>query len=155
MRFRHAAVAALLAAAATTLAAEARAQSWSDAQLEAWEFIQSEWQASMDEDASRYDLMFHDAFQGWDAENPAPRGLASTRRWSDLNQATTLAFELHPLAIVVTGNTAVAHYVWSEMSEDADGERETTHGRYTDVLVRGQDGWRFLAWQGGAAPGDD
>jgi hypothetical protein len=30
-----------------------------------------------------------------------------------------------------------------------DGEVEMNNGRYTDVLVRNEDGWKFVAWHGG------
>ena len=155
MRIRHAVIAAIAAGALTLTAAPAGAQTWSDAQLEVWEVIQAEWQASMEQDETLWDRLFHDDFQGWSAEDPAPRGLDTTREWAEFEQGTTLAFELHPLAIVVTGNTAVAHYLWTDLSEDAAGEREATNGRYTDVLVRDADGWKFLAWAGGAEPDDD
>lgn len=155
MRIRHVFTVALAAGALALTTAPVHAQTWSDAQLEVWEAIQAEWQASMEQDESRYDRMFHDTFQGWSVEDPAPRGLDATRKWAGLEQGSTIAFELHPLSIVVTGNTAVAHYFWTELGEDADGERETTHGRYTDVLVRDADGWKFLAWAGGADPDDD
>ncbi len=108
----------------------------------------------MERDTTRYDRLFHDAFQGWSLENPAPRSLSATEKWSRLEAFETLAYELHPLAIVVTGNTAVAHYLWSDLSE-TDGERETTHGRFTDVLVRSGNGWRMLAWAGGATSDED
>lgn len=155
MNPRHAAVAALLAAVALTSASQARAQEWSEAQLEVWDAIHAEWAAAMEKDRARFGTMFHESFEGWSAENPAPRDLEATAKWSRLEETTTLAYELHPLAIVVAGETAVAHYLWSDLSEDAGGERETTHGRYTDVLVRDGDRWKFLAWQGGADPEED
>lgn len=81
-----------------------------------------------------------------------PLDKASTAKWTrfGIESGTTLIQELRPLAIVVEGNTAVAPYVYSEVTEDAEGERESANGRYTDVLVRTDDGWRFLAWHGGS-----
>lgn len=157
MRWRHAAVAALIAGFATSLAGPADAQTWSDAQLEVWEFIQGQWDASMEEDATWPDRMLHESFRGWERANPVPRDKASTARWTrfGMESGTTLIQELHPLAIVVSGNTAVAHYVYSEVTEDSGGERDSGNGRYTDVLVRTGDGWRFLAWHGGEDPEND
>lgn len=45
-----------------------------------------------------------------------------------MESGTTLIQELHPLAIVVSG------------------KRDRANGRYTDVLVRTDDGCRLLAW---------
>jgi ketosteroid isomerase-like protein len=111
----------------------------------------------MEEDATWPERFLHESFLGWDNENPAPRDKASTDKWSRYNDenSTTLMQELSPIGIVVHGNTAVAHYFYSEASENRKGERETTHGRYTDVLVRDGGTWRFLAWQGGADPDND
>ena len=66
-----------------------------------------------------------------------------------LCSATALAA---PDLIVVNGDIGIAHYLYTSATEDKDGEIETTNGRYTDVLVRTDDGWMFLAWHGG---GDD
>ena len=51
--------------------------------------------------------------------------------------------------MAVHGDVAVAHYLYTSANEDKDGAGETDNGRYTDVLVRGEDGWKFLAWHGG------
>jgi ketosteroid isomerase-like protein len=55
---------------------------------------------------------------------------------------------------VIQGDTAVAHYYYSEMNEDKDGKRETTHGRYTDVLIREEGKWRYFTWSGGELDDD-
>ena len=59
------------------------------------------------------------------------------------------AHELYPLAIIVNGDLAVAHYLYTSAWEPKDGETEINNGRYTDVLVRTEEGWRFIAWHGG------
>jgi ketosteroid isomerase-like protein len=69
-------------------------------------------------------------------------------RYTD-KQGSLEEHELYPLAIVVHGDVAVAHYLYSSAYEDKDGESEINNGRYTDVLVRTEDGWKFLAWHGG------
>ena len=61
----------------------------------------------------------------------------------------TLRYELYPLAITVDGDVAVAHYLYSVAFRDKEGQIEVSNGRYTDVLVRKEDGWKFIAWHGG------
>jgi ketosteroid isomerase-like protein len=60
------------------------------------------------------------------------------------------AHELYPLSIVVRGDTAIAHYLFSTAAENADGEIVRRNGRFTDVLVRVDREWKFLSWHGGA-----
>lgn len=60
-----------------------------------------------------------------------------------------VAHELYPLSIVVHDDVAVAQYMYSSAFEDKKGDIERSNGRYTDVLVRTDDGWKFLAWHGG------
>jgi hypothetical protein len=144
-----------LAILATCVPCSARAQSWNAEQLGVWSVIRGQWEASMQKDTTWTTRLLHSGFAGWDRENPAPRDRDSTGRWARYQMAnsTTLMQELHPLAIIVEGNTAVAHYVYSVATENRSQERETVHGRYTDVLVREGGTWRFLAWHGGDDPG--
>ena len=133
------------------------AQEWDAEQLEVWGVIQAQWTATMEKDASWADTFLSDDFLGWENDVPAPRDGASQRMWSryGMENSTTLVQDLHPLGIVVHGDVAVAHYFYSTAAATPQGERETTHGRYTDVLVRDDGTWRFLAWHGGENSDDD
>jgi ketosteroid isomerase-like protein len=133
------------------------AQQWDAEQLEVWGVIQAQWTATMEKDASWPDTFLADDFLGWGNEQPAPRDGASQRMWAryDMQNSTTLVQDLYPLGIVVHGDVAVAHYFYSTAAETPQGERETTHGRYTDVLVRDGGTWRFVAWHGGDEPDDN
>ena len=52
MSWRHAAMAVSLAGVTVSMATPALAQTWSNEQLEVWDVIQAQWQASMEEDAT-------------------------------------------------------------------------------------------------------
>ena len=69
--------------------------------------------------------------------------------WDRFNdtQGEVVAHELSPMAIVIHGDVAVAHYLYTSAFENKDGEVEVNNGRYSDILVRTQDGWKFLSWQ--------
>ncbi|NIO33190.1 MAG: DUF4440 domain-containing protein [Gemmatimonadetes bacterium] len=157
MSWRHGVITVALAGVTASMATPGLAQNWSDDQLEVWAVIQAQWQAAMEKDATWPERFLHESFLGWGNENPAPRDKASTDKWTryGMENSTTLMQELSPIGIVVHGNTAVAHYFYSTASENRKGERETTHGRYTDVLVLDGGAWRFLAWHGGDDPDDD
>ena len=60
-----------------------------------------------------------------------------------------VAHELYPLAIVVDGDVAIAHYLYTSAYQNKDDEVEMNNGRYTDILVRTAEGWKFIAWHGG------
>lgn len=137
--------------------AGAQAQQWSAEQLEVWNVITEQWEKSKENDNSWIDSMLHPSFLAWGNDNPMPRSKASTARWTAYTSplSKTHEQELHPVGIVLAGSTAVAHYYFTTATEDNDGERETTHGRYSDVLTKTADGWKFVAWSGGGAPSSD
>jgi hypothetical protein len=91
------------------------AQTWSAEQLEVWAFVRADWDASMQKDPGRVERNLHASFQGWANDLPAPRDREWTARWNRYGDenSTTLMQQLTPLAIIVEGNTAVAHYLYS------------------------------------------
>ncbi len=119
--------------------------------------IEAQWKASMEKDTSWPDKVLQEKFLGWDIERPMPQDKSSIHSWTryTIENTTTLLQELYPVGIIVQGNTAVAHYFYSQASENRKGERETSHGRYTDVLVKENGTWQFLAWSGGDNPTKD
>jgi len=111
-------------------------QTWSDKQLEVWNVIEAQWKASMEKDATWPEKYLHEKLLAWSDERPMPQDKSSIHSWTryTVENSTTLLQELYPVGIIVQGNTAVAHYFYSQAEEDRKGERKTTHGRYTDVL---------------------
>jgi len=134
-----------------TLAGTAIGQDSQDDQADVWATIEGQWEAEEkgDKDSMR-DLLIDD-FSGWAKASPAPRSKSSTIMWDRFNdeQRQMVEHELYPLAIVVDGDTAIAHYLYSSAYEDSDDDIEMSNGRYTDILVRREDGWKFIAWHGG------
>ena len=128
------------------------AQDGRDDSTNVWIAVEAQWDAEKNGDKDWLDEMLLDRFYGWTKDTPAPRSKASTKKWDRLNdeQREMIAYELYPLEIIVEGDTAVAHYLFSSATKSKDGEEETNHGRYTDILIKTDDGWRFLGWHGGA-----
>ncbi|MDX1507892.1 MAG: nuclear transport factor 2 family protein [Woeseiaceae bacterium] len=128
-----------------------QAQDRVDDSADVWSIIEAQWNAEEKGDDEWIDRMLTDNFSGWPRNSPAPRNKNSTRMWDRFTdqQGSMVAHELYPLSITIHGDVAIAHYLYTSAYEDKDGEVEMTNGRYTDVLVRSEDGWRFIAWHGG------
>jgi hypothetical protein len=128
------------------------AQDGRDDSTNVWIAVEAQWDAEENGDKDWIDDMLLDRFYGWTKGTPAPRSKSSTKKWDRFNdsQGEMIAHELYPLEIVVEGDTAIAHYLYSSAVKNKDGKVETMHGRYTDILLRTDAGWRFLGWHGGA-----
>lgn len=133
------------------LVGTAIAQDDRDDETAVWLAIEAQWHANETGDEKWIDRMLMDSFYGWANSTPAPRSKSSTRMWDRFNseQGQIVAHELYPLEIVIEGDAAIVHYLYSSAYEDKEGKVETSHGRYTDILVRTDDGWKFVGWHGG------
>ena len=135
----------------STLFSAASAQDTTDDEASVLLTIEREWEASRKGDQDEIDDMLTADFMGWGKNSPAPRSKTSTSNWSRFSEqmGRIVRYEIYPLSITVHGDVAVAHYLYSTAFKDKKGEIEMSNGRYTDVLVRTEDGWKFVAWHGG------
>ena len=140
--------------AAGNVMAQATPDNTVDEQADVWSQIEAQWNAEENGDNKWMDRLLTDDFSGWGKESPAPRGKGSTKMWDRFNEQVSqmVAHELYPLSIVVHGDVAIAHYLFTSAnkSKSKDGKIETSNGRYTDILVRTDEGWKFIAWSGGS-----
>ena len=128
------------------------AQGSVDDQAAVWEAVEAIWVAvEADDDAWVEDMLSAD-FMGWPNNSPAPRSKASVRIWNrfDQDQTNGITHELYPLSIVVHGDMAIVHYLYTNAVQTRDKKTNVTSGRYTDVLVRDDGAWKFISWHGGA-----
>lgn len=119
-----------------------------------WTVIESQWRADQRGDRDWVDRLLSADFVGWPYESPAPRNKMSTRLWSDFTsrQVEVIEFELYPLSILIHGNMAIAHYLYTTAVKPEDESVRVRNGRFTDVLVRDDDTWKFISWHGGETP---
>ena len=91
------------------------AQDSADDHSAVWAAVEEIWLAEERGDDKWTDTMLAGDFMGWPNVSPAPRSKASTRMWARFNSDQTkgLAHELYPLSIVVHGDTAVVHYLYT------------------------------------------
>ena len=127
------------------------AQDANDDEVDVLLTIEREWEATQKGDQKRIDDMLTTDFMGWGKNSPAPRSKNSNSKWRRFSEqmGRVERYELYPLSITVHGDVAVAHYLYSTAFKNKDGEIKMANGRYTDVLVRTEDGWKFVAWHGG------
>jgi ketosteroid isomerase-like protein len=116
-----------------------------------WATVERIWAATERGDDDWVDTMLSADFVGWSNNSPAPRSRGSVRMWNsfDQQQADGVRHELYPLSIVVHGDMAVVHYLYTNAVQTRDKKVNVTNGRYTDVLVRDEGSWKFISWHGG------
>ena len=149
----------LLALAAFALglvafAGAAPAQSWSPEQQEIWKLEEQQWKMAAAEDDSWMDTMVHPNLRFWETGGPMPRDRNSLKHWARHNNdgSNVLEQELFPISVTITGNVAVVQYHYMIARENLKKERETVTGHYTDVLIKENGKWLFIAWAGGDNP---
>jgi ketosteroid isomerase-like protein len=142
------AVAALLVA----LPSAVRAGEWSAEQKEVWEFIKTCNDHFANKDVEAAMDCIHDDFSGWLYSQPVPRGKASFEGVGTYMMKTrdTVASELRPIDILVYGNFAIAHYFYVEVQKDQEGKESFEQGRWTDVMIKEDGKWRWIADHGGS-----
>jgi hypothetical protein len=130
---------------------EVLAQDDAEDRADVWSIVEQQWDAVENGDKKWTERFLDDDFSGWPNNSPAPRNKASTKMWDrfDDTQGEVVAHELYPLAIVVRDDVAVAHYLYTSAFKRRNGEVEVNNGRYSDILVRTAEGWKFLSWHGG------
>jgi len=135
-------------------AGTASAQSWSAEQQEIWKVEEQQWKMAASKDLSWMDTMVHPSMRYWETGDPMPRDRASLKRWGRYSNenGTVLEQEIFPISATITGNVAVVQYYYMIARENLKKERETVTGHYTDVLIKENGKWLFIAWAGGDDP---
>ena len=122
-----------------------------------WAVIEEQWEAVQRGDQKWVETLLAADFVAWPYDSPAPRDKGSTRMWNAFHQKNWKGkeHELYPLSIVVHGDMAIVHYLYTEAGENAERVLVVNNGRYTDVLVRVDGNWVFISRHGGADETDD
>jgi ketosteroid isomerase-like protein len=132
----------------------ASAQTWSPEQQEIWRLEDQSWKMGAAKDLTWIDTMVHPNISFWEISSPAPQNKASLSRWAKYGStaSTVLEYEIFPISVTITGNVAVAQYSYLVASENYKKERETVTGRWTDVFIKEDGRWLFIAFAGGEDP---
>ena len=132
--------------AASLAATPASAQEWSDEQSEVWAWIVSAWDEHSDP-GTWAEVLDEDGY-GMNGSYPVPTSQAEMARGAAKfgAEGKVLHHRLDPLAVTVSGDTAVVYYYAGITEENFKGERENNTDKCADVLIKREGDWRFLGW---------
>jgi hypothetical protein len=147
------AAAALTAASPLSAPLLAQAPAWSAEQQSVWAVVEQSWKDEVDRNGRWPGSYVDQNVVAWGPEWPLPRYRESMERWTRYQDkaSKTVQYEIQPMAIAISGNTAVVNYGAVTMSqrEVARGENPPKPERdmvgITETLVRTAGGWKFLA----------
>lgn len=133
--------------------AAAQAPTWSAEQQSVWAVVDQSWKDEVARNGKWPASYIDPNVIVWGPEFPMPRYKDSMERWTRYynKAAKTVEYEIQPMAITISGNTAVVDYGAVTMSqrEVAKGENPPAPGRemvgITETLVRTGNGWKFLS----------
>lgn len=132
-----------------TIAFSANAQqpTWNDSQMEVWTIVEKSWVDDAAENGNWPDNYIHDKYVTWGADSGGPVYKDTSIKWSRFGDkdTDTLIYEISPAAITVEGSTAVVNYYATTVTKTADGSRERSVVRISEVLVKDGNKWLFLA----------
>ena len=94
---------------------------------------------------------FHEDFTGWLYTDLVPRTKDGERKFSRalFETTETRVQDVRPIAIRVHGDTAVAHYYLQTVVRGQDGQDVEERVRFTDVLMKENGLWTWIADHGG------
>ena len=150
MTVRMMCVAAIAVLATNVVTMRASTQELSPAQREVWQFIEAcNEQFAAGNEAGILDC-FHDDFSGWRYGDTVPRNKRSIAKFLPFDlESKILASDLRPISIRVFGDFAIVHYSLVEASRNPNGEIESTKMIWTDILLKQNNRWRWVADHGG------
>ncbi|WP_448212963.1 YybH family protein [Colwellia sp. MEBiC06753] len=137
------------------LGTSASAANWDAKQKEVWDVITSSYEAIEKKDITWTDKWVTSDAVVWGNSTPLPRTRKSIKSWEKVmndDGSKNLISDYSPAAIVVHNDTAVAHYYYSNATENKEGKRKVEHGRCTDILVKDGKSWKFLSWHCASEP---
>ena len=135
---------------------EMSGQELSPAQRELWQAVETCVDNFVNENLEGVLDCLHDDFSGWEYGDTVPRTKSTFAKFSPLDFESTeiLALELRPISIRVFGDFAVAHYSSVSAIRGADGKIVRERARWTDVLIRENGRWLWVADHGGVVMPD-
>jgi len=133
----------------TVTAFSSYAERWNEQQTQIWNIVLASYADIDKRDNNWTDKWVTEDAMVWGNSTPMPRDRSAVKRWEKFSfedGSTNNVAEYSPTAIVVHGDTAVAHYYYSNGTTAKEGVQKVIHGRCSDVLVKDDKAWKFVAW---------
>lgn len=132
----------------------AAAQSWSAAEQAIIDRTVECARAAMDRNREVRLSCYHRTYSGWSTDMPAPVSYDQVVAAYDRNATTPASptqtgFYVQPVAVRVSGSSAMIHYYFHTYFRHPDGTTETRRGRWTDILTNEGGRWSWIADHGG------
>jgi ketosteroid isomerase-like protein len=136
-------------------AAQVQAQTWSAAEKEVIQAIDDCVSAYREENLEAFMACWHDDYVGFRYEAPNTNDKTDARKSIPLTWANSDLVEwwINPLAIRILGDVAIIHYYHYALSRDKDDKETRTRNRWTDIMVKQDGKWVWIADHGGLDPG--
>ena len=127
--------------------AQAQEPTWNKSQMEVWEVVQQSWVDDVAENGNWPANYVHNNYVTWGADSGGPSYKDSAIKQSryDDESSDTLIYENSPASITVAGDTAVVNYYSTTVSTSSEGKPKRTVTRISEVLVKNDKKWMFLA----------
>ena len=102
-------------------------ESWNKQQTEVWNIVLASYEDIEKRDINWTDKWVTEDAMVWGSSTPMPRSRSAVKRWEKFNfedGTVNNVAEYSPTAIVVHGDTAVAHYYYSNGSTSKKGTKK-------------------------------
>jgi ketosteroid isomerase-like protein len=128
------------------------AQELSKEQSEIWNQIESFWKFYFEKDLEGCLNHFHEDYIGWSYRDQLPHDksdLENSIKYN-LQNYNTESYEIKLANISTFKNMAIVHFFYSGIYSDSAGNTGSYKGRMTDILIKQDDKWVFVADHGGS-----
>lgn len=128
-------------------AAIAQAQTWSAEQTSAWGTVSQSWADEVAQNGNWPNNYAHENMVSWGEDFPIPRSKESIIKWTRFEdtQGKVVNYEISPVAIAVSGNTAVVNYYAVAVRQRGTDKPEREVTGLVETLVKQGNSWKFLA----------
>ena len=127
-------------------------QSFSKAEQEVIEGVESYWADFNSKDKKRWQNVFHDSYKGWDVGSEYINTKKDNIKWNDYTwgKDESLFWHITPIGVVLHDDIAVVHYYYTTISKNKkNGKKTTEKGKWTDGIINDGGKWKLVADHGG------
>jgi hypothetical protein len=121
-------------------------QTWPPEKEEVWGAVQNVWSRWTKGDVG----YLGDDFRGWNTGRHAPYTKDEIVPWiKEFHEKNDIVlYDIHPLAIDLHGDIAIAFYTYQMLVENTDGSQREERGQWTDIYRKMNGEWILISEAG-------